>query len=103
MPSSVAEFDTTEETALLLQGHCTALTEYTGTAHAVDDPQQSKVVGKIDIAATPTQEKSGPAIGTFICGIASGATNTGGRGQVPRVVHVRRRCRRTSPAAAARP
>jgi multiple sugar transport system substrate-binding protein len=78
MPSSIADYDTTEETALLLQGHCTALTEYTGTAHAVDDPQQSKVVGKIDFAATPSQEKSGPAIGTFICGIASGAKNVDG-------------------------
>ena len=78
MPSSIADYDTTEETALLLQGHCTALTEYTGTAHAVDDPQQSKVVDKIDFAATPKQEISGPAIGTFICGIASGAKNVDG-------------------------
>jgi multiple sugar transport system substrate-binding protein len=78
MPSSIADYDTTEETALLLQGHCTALTEYTGTAHAVDDPQQSKVVNKIDFAATPKQEISGPAIGTFICGIASGAPNVDG-------------------------
>ncbi len=78
MPSGVADFDTTEETALMLQGHCTAMTEYTGTAHIVDDPKQSKVVGKIDFAATPKQEISGPAIGTFICGIASGAKNTAG-------------------------
>ena len=78
MPSSIADYDTTEETALLLQGHCTALTEYTGTAHAVDDPQQSKVVDKIDFAATPKQEISGPAIGTFICGIASGSKNPEG-------------------------
>ena len=54
------------------------MTEYTGTAHVVDDPTQSKVVGKIDFAATPKQVKSGPAIGTFICGIASGAPNTAG-------------------------
>jgi ABC-type glycerol-3-phosphate transport system substrate-binding protein len=32
-------------------------------------------VNKIDMAATPSQEKSGPAIGTFICGIASGSKN----------------------------
>ena len=38
----------------------------------------SKVVGKVDFAATPSQEKSGPAIGTFICGIASGAPNPAG-------------------------
>ncbi|HYX87436.1 MAG TPA: extracellular solute-binding protein [Gaiellales bacterium] len=78
MPSGVADFDTTEETALMLQGHCMAMTEYTGTAHIVDDPKQSKVVGKIDFAATPKQVISGPAIGTFICGIASGAPNTEG-------------------------
>src|SRR2546428_13667773 len=30
------------------------------------------------MAATPSQEKSGPAIGTFICGIASGAPNPQG-------------------------
>ena len=78
MPSSIADYDTTEETALMLQGHCTALTEYTGTAHIVDDPKQSKVVNKIDFAATPKQEISGPAIGTFICGIASGAPNVDG-------------------------
>ncbi len=62
----------------MLQGHCTAMTEYTGTAHVVDDPTASKVVGKIDFAATPKQVKSGPAIGTFICGIASGAPNPAG-------------------------
>ena len=62
----------------MLEGHCTAMTEYTGTAHVVDDPTQSKVPHKIDFAATPSQERSGPAIGTFICGIASGAPNTAG-------------------------
>jgi len=78
MPAGVAAFDTSQETAVMLQGHCTAMTEYTGTAHVVDDPTQSKVVGKIDFAATPSQVKSGPAIGTFICGIASAAPNTEG-------------------------
>jgi ABC-type glycerol-3-phosphate transport system substrate-binding protein len=78
MPSGVAAFDTDQETALFLQGHATAMTEYTGTAHGVDDPTVSKVVGKVDFAATPSQEKSGPAIGTFICGIASAAPNPAG-------------------------
>jgi multiple sugar transport system substrate-binding protein len=76
MPASVAEFDTDQETQVMLEGKCTALTEYTGLVHRVDDPTSSKVVGKIDMAATPAQETSGPAIGTFICGIASGAKNT---------------------------
>ena len=78
MPAGVAEFDTDQETQVMLQGKCTALTEYTGLVHRVDDPSSSKVVGKIDMAATPKQESSGPAIGTFICGIASGAKNTQG-------------------------
>jgi multiple sugar transport system substrate-binding protein len=75
MPSGVAEFDTDQETQVMLQGKCMALTEYTGLVHRVDDASSSKVAGKIDMAATPAQEKSGPAIGTFICGIASGSKN----------------------------
>ena len=78
MPSGVAEFDTDQETQVMLQGKCMALTEYTGLVHRVDDPSSSKVVRKIDMAATPKQEKSGPAIGTFICGIASGSKNPRG-------------------------
>jgi multiple sugar transport system substrate-binding protein len=78
MPTGTPEFDTDQETQVLLQGKCTALTEYTGLVHQVDNPSASKVIGKIDMAATPSQEKSGPAIGTFICGIASGAKNTQG-------------------------
>jgi multiple sugar transport system substrate-binding protein len=78
MPSGVAEFDTDQEVQALLQGKCTALTEYTGLTHQVDDPSASKVVGQINMAATPSQQKSGPAIGTFICGIASGAPNPDG-------------------------
>jgi multiple sugar transport system substrate-binding protein len=75
MPAGVAEFDTDQETQVLLQGKCTALTEYTGLVHQIDNPSASKVVGKIDTAATPREERSGPAIGTFICGIASGSKN----------------------------
>ena len=78
MPPGVASFDTTQETPVMLQGHATAMTEYTGTAHQVDDPKYSKVIGKIDFAATPKQVISGPAIGTFICGIASGSKNPAG-------------------------
>ena len=78
MPTGVAEFDTDQEVQVLLQGNCMALTEYTGLSHQVDDPSASKVQGKINMAATPSQEKSAPAIGTFICGIASGAPNPQG-------------------------
>src|SRR6059058_5755086 len=75
MPAGVAEFDTDQETQVLLQGKCTALTEYTGLVHQVDNASSSQVAHKIDMEATPSQEKSGPAIGTFICGIASGTKN----------------------------
>ena len=76
MPEGVAEYDTDQEVQLMLEGKCTALTEYTGLAQRVDDPASSKVVGKIYMAATPKQVKSGPAIG--IAGIASGAKNPEG-------------------------
>jgi multiple sugar transport system substrate-binding protein len=78
MPSGVAEFDTDQETQVLLQGKAMALTEYTGLVQRVDDEESSQVVGKIQMAATPAQEKSAPAIGTFICGIAAGARNPEG-------------------------
>src|SRR6266849_2083911 len=81
MPTGVAEFDTDQEVQVFLQGNCLALTEYTGLSHQVDDASASKVVGKINMAATPSQEKSGPAIGTFICGVASGAPNPQGAKQ----------------------
>src|SRR2546430_4508949 len=78
MPSDSIEFDTDQEVQVLLQGQCMALTEYTGLPHQVDDTAASKVASQINMAATPSQEKSGPAIGTFICGIASGAPNPQG-------------------------
>jgi len=78
MPSGVAAFDTAEETQVMLEGKCTALTEYTGLAQSVDDPSSSKVVGKIDMATTPKQEKHGPPIGTFIASVSSGSKNPEG-------------------------
>ena len=78
MPEGVASFDTAEETQLMLEGKCTALTEYTGLVNRIDDSASSKVVGKINAATTPKQEKHGPAIGTFIASISSGAPNPEG-------------------------
>ena len=77
-PEGAAAFDTAEETQVMLEGKCTALTEYTGFVNRVDDPASSKVVGKINMATTPKQEKHGPAIGTFIASISSGAKNPEG-------------------------
>ncbi|MGE0116410.1 MAG: extracellular solute-binding protein [Dongiaceae bacterium] len=78
MPEGVAAFDTAEETQVMLEGKCTALTEYTGLVNRVDDPSSSKVVGKINMVTTPKQEKHGPAIGTFIASVSSGAKNPEG-------------------------
>ncbi len=79
MSTSTPEFDTDQETGLMLQGKCMALNDYTGTAVTeIDNPSNSKVVGQINLANTPKQVKHGPAIGTFICGIASGSANTEG-------------------------
>jgi multiple sugar transport system substrate-binding protein len=78
MPAGVAEFDTDQEIQILLQGKCMALTEWTGLTRRVDDPSSSQVIKKIRMAATPSQERSGPAIGTFICGVPAGARNPEG-------------------------
>jgi multiple sugar transport system substrate-binding protein len=78
MPAGVAEYDTDQEVQLMLEGKCTALTEYTGLAQRIDDPASSKVVGKINAATTPKQEVHGPAIGTFIASVSSGAKNPEG-------------------------
>jgi len=78
MPDGVAAFDTDQEVQVLLEGKCTALTEYTGLVQRVDDPASSKVVGKIDMATTPKQEKHAPPIGTFIASVSAGAKNPEG-------------------------
>ena len=78
MPSGIVEFDTDQETQVLLQGQCLALTEYTGLTQRMDDPESSNVVGKINCAATPSQVRSGPAIGIFNAGIPPSAPNQEG-------------------------
>jgi multiple sugar transport system substrate-binding protein len=78
MPSGIVEFDTDQEIQVLLQGQSLALTEYTGLTQRIDDPESSTVVGKIDCAATPAEEKSGPAIGIFNAGVPPSAPNTDG-------------------------
>ena len=78
MPDGVAAYDTDQEVQLMLEGKCTALTEYTGLVQRVDDPASSKVVGKIDMVTTPKQEKHAPPIGTFIASVSAGAKNPEG-------------------------
>lgn len=79
MSPSTPAFDSSDMTNLLMQGKALAITDYTGTAvYGIDDPKASKVVGKIGVATTPKQVKNGPAIGTFICGVAAGSKNPEG-------------------------
>ncbi len=79
MSPSTPAFDTSDMTGLLMQGKALACTDYTGTAvYGIDDPNSSKLVGKIGVATTPKQVKNGPAIGTFIAGISAGSKNTEG-------------------------
>lgn len=78
MPNGVAEFDTDQEVATLLNNRCIALTEYAGLTKSIDDPAASKVVGKIDVTTCPEQESGGGAIGTFVAGISVSAPNTPG-------------------------
>jgi multiple sugar transport system substrate-binding protein len=78
MPAGIVEFDTDQETQVLLEGQSMALTEYTGLTQRIDDPASSKVVGKINCAATPSEVVSGPAIGIFNAGIPPSAPNVDG-------------------------
>jgi multiple sugar transport system substrate-binding protein len=78
MPRGIVEFDTDQETQVMLEGNCMALTEYTGLTQRIDDPASSKVVGKLNCAATPSQERHGPAIGIFNAGIPPSAPNKEG-------------------------
>ena len=95
MPSGVAEFDTDQETQVMLQGKCTALTEYTGLAHRVDDPsvlegRGQDRHGRDAGAGEERARRSAPSSAAS----PSGAKNPDGAVAVPRVVHVERRCRR---------
>jgi multiple sugar transport system substrate-binding protein len=82
MPSSTPAFDVSDMTNLLMQGKVLAITDYTGTAvYGIDDPKSSTIVGKIGVTTTPKQAKNGPAIGTFICGVAAGSKNPEGATQ----------------------
>jgi multiple sugar transport system substrate-binding protein len=78
MAPGIVEFDTDQETQVLLQGQCLALTEYTGLTQRIDDPESSTVVDKINCAATPAQERNGAAIGIFNAGIPPSAPNPDG-------------------------
>ena len=88
MPSGVAAFDTDQETALFLQGKATAMTEYTGTAHGVDDPADSKVVGQDRLRRHPDAGEERARHRHVHLRHRVGRAEPGRRCQVPRVVHV---------------
>ena len=103
-PSGVAEFDTDQETQVLLAGQVHGADRVHRPRPARRRPELvARSSARSTCAATPSQEKSGPAIGTFICGIAVGrpeprrarsSSSSGSR---------RDRSRPTSRAAAAAP
>ncbi len=97
MPAGVAEFDTDQEVQVMLEGKCTALTEYTGLAQRIDDPASSKVVGKISAATTPKQEMHGPADRHLHRQRLLGRQEYRRGGAVPGVVHLQRRAARIRP------
>ena len=97
MPEGVAEYDTDQEVQLMLEGKCTALTEYTGLAQRVDDPASSKVVGKINMAATPKQVKSRAGHRHLHRRHRLGRQESGRRGAVPGMVHLGRDPARVRP------
>ena len=67
-----------EDTGAFLAGQVAILIESSPLGGEAVDPRRSKVVGKINMAATPKQVKSGPAIGTFIASVSAGAKNPQG-------------------------
>jgi multiple sugar transport system substrate-binding protein len=83
MPSGVAAFDTDQETAVFLQGHATAMTEYTGTAHGV---VQGRGEGRLRGHAVSGEERSGHRHVHLRHRL--GRSQPGRRGRVPGVVHV---------------
>ncbi len=74
-PPGVVEFDSDQEGAAILGGEAGAIIQYSGNALKADDPDQSKVVGKLDFGVVPKQEKAIAQIGIFIAGVPKSAPN----------------------------
>ena len=74
-PPGVVEFDSDQEGASILGGEAGAIIQYSGNALKADDPEQSKVVGKLDFGVVPKQEKAIAQIGIFIAGVPKSAPN----------------------------
>jgi len=74
-PPGVVEFDSNEEGASILGGEAGAIIQYSGNALKSDDPEQSKVVGKLDFGVVPKQEVALGQMGIFIAGVPKSAPN----------------------------
>ena len=74
-PPGVVEFDQDQEGASILGGEAGAIIQYSGNALKADDPQQSKVVGKLDFGVVPKKDKAIAQLGIFIAGVPKSAPN----------------------------
>ena len=74
-PRGVVEYDSDQEGAAILGGDAASIIQYSGNAIKSDDPEQSKVVGKLDFATVPKQEKAIAQLGIFISGVPTAAPN----------------------------
>src|SRR5713226_4610208 len=72
-PPGVAEFDSDQEGATLLQGNAFAATIWTGWCPQTDDPTKSRVVGKINFDVPPKKVNRVAKLGLFMAGIAASA------------------------------
>ncbi|HEY7747280.1 MAG TPA: extracellular solute-binding protein [Aestuariivirgaceae bacterium] len=74
-PEGVVEFDSDQEGAAILGGEAGAIIQYSGNALKADDPNQSKVVGKLDFGVVPKQVEAIGQMGIFIASVPKSAPN----------------------------
>ena len=72
-PPGVAEFDSDQEGATILQGNAFAATMWTGWCPQTDDPGKSRVIGKIGFDVPPKKVNQIAKLGLFMAGIAASA------------------------------
>jgi len=77
-PPGIAEFDSDQEGATLLQGNAFAATMWTGWCPQTDDPSKSRVVQKINFDVPPRKVNRVAKLGLFMAGIAASAPNKAG-------------------------
>jgi multiple sugar transport system substrate-binding protein len=75
-PPGVAEFDSDQEGATILQGNAFAATMWTGWCPQTDDLGKSRVIGKIDFDVPPKKDNQIAKLGLIMAGIAASAPHT---------------------------